>query len=133
MTVHSLPLTCDHSVVFGFTILFRSVFPLTSHLSYPPLSNVLHLIPGMMFLFVALICLSSAIIVSSVAHSHSHNHNHSHNHCHGSHTHVGRGIGLDLGLKGDDDVGRGLERVEGGDDCLYVPIGDESSPRTTTS
>ena len=76
----------------------------------------------MMFLFVALICLSSAIIVSSIAHSHNHNH---------SHTHTGRG--LDLGLPGDSECGRGMDREEEKNDphCRYVPIVDESSPRTT--
>ena len=87
-----------------------------------------------MFLFVALICFSSAIIVSLVAHSHSHSHSH-------SHTHLG-GQGLDLGVGEDSGLGRGrggLDR-EGGDDddhhphCRYEAIGDEtSSPRTVTT
>ena len=80
--------------------------------------------PGMMFLCVAFICLSSAIIVSSIA-SHSHNHNRSHTHL--------AGQGLDLGLQGDSE--RDASGTDRGDETndygRYVPIVDETSPRPT--
>ena len=86
-----------------------------------------------MFLFVAFICFSSAIIVSSIAHSHSHNHSHSHSHSHPNH------LGLVLGGI-DDNLGLGgINRDEEGavdhdnhhaHGSYYEPIGDEPSPRT---
>ena len=84
---------------------------------------------GMMFLFVALICFSSAIIVSSIAHSHSHSHP---NHL------GGQGLGLDLGLAlgGVDDNLDMAESVNRDNHhahahgSYYEPIGDEPSPRT---